>query len=153
MHPLYEIVLRDLSTDIAQMVEFVQAECAARASGEEVNDAIYARYDRGLPRADSVRMNHALSNAAIVLLALLEGEGDFGRTVGISVLAGLDTDCNGATAGSIVGCALGTAGIPAAWTEPFHDTIRTELKGLPQVKISDLAGRSYEIARPQVRLG
>jgi ADP-ribosylglycohydrolase len=86
-------------------------------------------------------------------MALLKGDGDFGRTLGIAVMAGMDTDCNGATAGSIMGCALGTGGIPADWTEPFHDTIRTQLKDLPQLKISELATRLYQVARTHTRRG
>jgi ADP-ribosylglycohydrolase len=137
----------------AEMIQFVKAECAASASWEQVNEAIYAHYDRGLLRPETVRTNHALPNAAIVLMALLKGDGDFGRTLGIAVMAGMDTDCNGATAGSIMGCALGTGGIPADWTEPFHDTIRTQLKDLPQLKISELATRLYQVARTHTRRG
>jgi len=137
----------------AEMIQFVKAECAASARWEQVNEAIYARYDRGLLRPETVRINHALPNAAIVLMALLKGDGDFGRTLGIAVMAGMDTDCNGATAGSIMGCALGTRGIPADWTDPFHDTIRTQLKDLPQLRISDLATRLYQVARTHARRG
>jgi ADP-ribosylglycohydrolase len=135
----------------AEMVQFVKQECAARASWEEVNEAIYARYDRGLPRPDTLRINHSLPNAAIVLMALLKGDGDFGKTLGIAVMAGMDTDCNGATAGSIMGCALGTRGIPADWTDPFRDTIRTQLKDLPEVKISELATRLHQVTRANAR--
>jgi ADP-ribosylglycohydrolase len=92
-------------------------------------------------------MNHSLINAAIVIMALIKGQGDFTRTVGISVMAGRDTDCNGATAGSIMGCALGRRGIPAHWSEPLHDTVRTELAAMPAPSISDLARRTWEIAR------
>ncbi len=40
-----------------------------------------------------------------------------------------------------MGCALGTAGIPAHWTEPFHDTIRSHVKDMAQVRISEMAAR------------
>ena len=126
----------------AEMLQFVKAECATQHSWEGVNEAIYARYP-----AEARVMNHSLPNAAIVVMALLEGDGDFGKTVGISVMAGLDTDCNGATAGSIMGCALGTQGIPARWTDPFNDRIRTELKGLSELRISEMAERMYRVAR------
>jgi len=91
--------------------------------------------------------NHSLPNAAIVVMALLKGDGDFSKTIGLAVMAGLDTDCNGATAGSIMGCALGTQGIPAHWTNPFNDRIRTHLKGLSEVRISEMAERMYRVAR------
>jgi ADP-ribosylglycohydrolase len=125
----------------AEMLQFVKAECASQHSWEGVAEAIYGRY----PMATRV-MNHSLPNAAIVVMALLKGGGDFTDTIGLAVSAGLDTDCNGATAGSVIGCALGTKGIPAHWTDPFHDRIRTCLKGLPEVSISDMAERMHRIA-------
>jgi len=125
----------------SEMIGFVRAECAGRDSSEEVNEAIYGRY-----QAETRIVNHSLPNAAIVIMALLKGEGDFGRTIGIAVMSGLDTDCNGATAGSIMGCALGTGGIPASWTDPFHDRITTHLKGLSEIAISDLARRMHQLA-------
>ena len=135
----------------AEMIRFVQDQCAGRDDWERVNAAIYERYDRGYKRPDTLRVNHCLPNAAIVLMGLLTGRGDFSRTVGITVMAGMDTDCNGATAGSILGCALGTAGIPQRWTDPLHDTVRTLLKGMPTLRISDLAGRMFEAARKNAR--
>jgi ADP-ribosylglycohydrolase len=125
----------------AEMLQCVKAECASQHSWEGVAEAIYGRY----PMATRV-MNHSLPNAAIVVMALLKGGGDFTDTIGLAVSAGLDTDCNGATAGSVMGCALGTKGIPAHWTDPFHDRIRTCLKGLPEVSISDMAERMHRIA-------
>jgi len=141
----------------AEMVRFVKAECRRRESWQDVNEAIYARYDRGNRRPETVRMNHCLPNAAIVIMALLTGGGEFTRTVGITVMAGMDTDCNGATAGSIMGCALGAGGgpggIPARWTDPFNDTIRCQLKDLPRLRISELAARMHAVARSNVRHG
>jgi ADP-ribosylglycohydrolase len=127
----------------AEMLRLVKAECAEQASWESVNEAIRDRY-----ATETRFVNHSLPNAAIVVMALLRGEGDFSRTVGIAVMAGLDTDCNGATAGSIMGCALGTRGIPPHWTDPFHDRIRTHLKGLSELSISELAQRMHRVARP-----
>ncbi|MCJ7751654.1 MAG: ADP-ribosylglycohydrolase family protein [Armatimonadetes bacterium] len=126
----------------AEMLQFVKAKCAAQDSWEGVNEAIYGRYP-----VETRVVNHSLPNAAIVVMALLKGDGDFGKTIGISVMAGMDTDCNGATAGSIMGCALGTQGIPAHWTDPFNDRIRTHLKGLSELSITEMAERMYRVAR------
>ena len=126
----------------AEMLALVESECAKHTSWEEVNDEIYSRY-----RQETRIVNHSLPNAAIVVMALLKGEGDFSKTIGISVMAGLDTDCNGATAGSTMGCALGTTGIPARWTDPFNDRIRTHLKGLSELRISEMAARMHRVAR------
>ncbi len=124
-----------------EMLRLTKADCTAHESWEDVNAAIYGRY-----ASETRIVNHSLPNAAIVVMALLKGEGDFSRTIGIAVMAGLDTDCNGATAGSIMGCALGTRGIPTHWTDPFHDRIRTHLKGLAELSISEMAQRMHRVA-------
>lgn len=54
-------------------------------------------------------------NAAYVVLGLLYGRGDFGRTVDIATRAGQDSDCNPATAAGILGTAFGYSGIPEEW--------------------------------------
>lgn len=46
---------------------------------------------------------HTLPNAMIVAVALLYGEGDFTKSIGLAVGAGYATDCNGATVGSLGG--------------------------------------------------
>lgn len=125
----------------AEMLGFVRERCANDSDWEAVNGALHARYPE-----EAQSFNHAIPNAGIVVIALLSGGNDFTQTVGISVMAGLDTDCNGATAGSIMGAALGTAGIPGHWTEPFNDTIASHVRDHQSVTISSLAARMYEIA-------
>ncbi len=56
-------------------------------------------------------------NAAYVVIGLLYGEGDFGKTVEISTRCGQDSDCNPASAGGILGTMLGYAQIPAYWKQ------------------------------------
>ena len=92
-------------------------------------------YDKGLSLADArnaiVRQNEDLgwfqapANVAFTVLGLLYGEGDFGRTVCAAVNCGDDTDCTGATAGSVMGIILGRSGIPKEWIEPIGESIRT----------------------------
>ena len=81
-------------------------------------------------------------------MALLWGEGDFSRTVGLAVQAGLDTDCNGATAGSVAGVMLGARAIPSHWVDPLNDRIDTVVAGEHDLTISGLARR---MAAVQVR--
>lgn len=59
----------------------------------------------------------ALINSAYILIGLLYGEGDFGRTLDISTRCGQDSDCNPASAGGILGCMLGYSHIPEEWTK------------------------------------
>jgi hypothetical protein len=54
-------------------------------------------------------------NCAWVLLGLLYGDGDFGKTLSVSARAGDDSDCNPASAGGILGTLLGYKNIPDFW--------------------------------------
>ncbi|HUS59289.1 MAG TPA: ADP-ribosylglycohydrolase family protein [Planctomycetota bacterium] len=92
-------------------------------------------------------MVHTINNAAIVLLALLYGEMDFTKTIGIAVMCGLDTDCNGATAGSICGAMLGAKEIPSNWTWPLNDTLLSTVSGFGENRISDLVKRTKRLWR------
>ena len=76
----------------------------------------------------------------IVAMALLYGQGDFGRSVCLAVQAAFDTDCNGATVGSIVGMSRGD--VPEEWTAPFVKGLRTSLDGYPRVTVDELATRT-----------
>ena len=80
---------------------------------------------------------HVISNAMVVVASILYGEGDYGKSICMSVETGFDTDCNGATVGSILGMANGIESIPECWTKPINDTLQTCVFGVGTVKISD----------------
>jgi len=107
-------------------------------SAEEAADGILEQYG-------SYHRVHTINNAAIVAMALLWGEKDFSRTIGLAVQAGLDTDCNGATAGSVVGAVVGASGIPAHWIEPFGDRVATVVAFQDDLTISGLVRRTREL--------
>ncbi|MBS7609051.1 ADP-ribosylglycohydrolase family protein [Candidatus Bathyarchaeota archaeon] len=90
---------------------------------------------------------HVINNAALVLMGLLYGKGDFEKTITISVMGGLDTDCNGATAGSILGIMLGAKGLPSKWTMPLRDVVHSEMAGFEGSRISNLARRTLIVAK------
>ncbi len=75
---------------------------------------------------------------------LLYGEGDYSKSICMAVQAGFDTDCNGATVGSILGITNGIDGIDKKWIEPFNDTLQTTLFGYDMVKISEMAKKTLE---------
>jgi len=85
---------------------------------------------------------HTNNNLAIVLIALLFGWPDFEKVLTISVMQGLDTDCNGATAGSIIGAALGARALPEKWTAPLGGKLETSVAGFPLMEIGELARRT-----------
>ncbi len=88
---------------------------------------------------------HVLPNLAYVLIALLWGEGDFRKTVSIAVMCGKDTDCNGATAGSILGMMLGEKGIPMDMTEPLNNKVKSAVFGFCETRISELAELTIDL--------
>ena len=90
---------------------------------------------------------HVINNECIVTAALLWGERDFTKTLYYAVLAGLDTDCNGATCGSIIGTMLGIKEIPWKWIRPLNDRLATALSGINEQKISLLAKRTILLAK------
>lgn len=87
-------------------------------------------------------MVHTINNACAVALALVHGRGDFSRTVTIAVMCGWDTDCNGASAGSIIGAMLGASALPREWVEPLQDRLESAVHGFAVCRISELATRT-----------
>ena len=86
----------------------------------------------------------------IVTAALLYGNGDYGKSICMAVETGFDTDCNGATVGSILGMANGIESIPEYWTKPVNDTLHTTIFGIGTVKISDMAKKTLKHVNSQV---
>jgi ADP-ribosylglycohydrolase len=89
---------------------------------------------------------HTVPNAAVLTAGLLYGDGDFTRTIALTVRGGLDTDSNGATAGSVAGVLTGAAAIPDQWKDPLEDTVRSAVFGFDGVRISALAERTLRLA-------
>ncbi len=87
---------------------------------------------------------HTNNNAALVAAALIHSKGDFERGITTAVLGGWDTDCNGATVGSILGASIGASALPASWIEPLNDTFYADMTGFDPVSISSCAERSYQ---------
>jgi ADP-ribosylglycohydrolase len=67
----------------------------------------------------------APANIGYVIVGLLYGEGDFGKSVCIATNCGDDTDCTAGTVGALLGIILGRSGIPAEWIEPIGESIQT----------------------------
>jgi ADP-ribosylglycohydrolase len=86
---------------------------------------------------------HTIANAQIVAMALLYSEGDYTKAITRAVSTCFDTDCNGATVGSIMGMLLGAKALPAQWTEVMNDRIYTDLHGYQDTQISTLAAEMF----------
>ena len=87
---------------------------------------------------------HVISNAMIVTAALLYGEGDFGKSICMAVQTAFDTDCNGATVGSILGMRGGIDCIDDYWKKPINNKIHTSIFGVGTVNIEDAVDKTME---------
>ena len=68
----------------------------------------------------------AASNIAYAVIGLLYGEGDFLQSLILAINCGDDTDCTGATVGSVLGIMGGTASIPDELKDYIGDRIITK---------------------------
>ena len=114
-------------------ITFVLNGFESGVSQEDCFKAIHKKYDEHTEHG----WCHTISNAMIVVAALLYGNGDYANSICIAVETGFDTDCNGATVGSILGMANGIKSIPEYWKKPINDTLHTSIFGVNTVKISD----------------
>jgi len=80
----------------------------------------YFRYKKGSYEAP-VSVVSSLNNGLAGIMALLYGEGDFMKTVGIAVSAGYDCDNQAATCAAVVAVMHGTECLPADMVESFND--------------------------------
>lgn len=94
-------------------------------------------YDKGFPMNECRRKIYAtyndedqyywcytIPNAMIVTMSLLYAD-SYTTAIGMAVESGFDTDCNGATVGSIWGMLYGASAIGAEWWEPLHNGIES----------------------------
>jgi ADP-ribosylglycohydrolase len=100
----------------------------------------------------------SLINGLFGIMAVLYGDGDFIRTTGIAVSAGMDCDNQAATCAGLIGVIKGASAIPSrltlglsdkpSWKTPFNDTyINFTRDDLPvYTKISDIVNRILKIA-------
>ena len=102
---------------------------------QEVIERIHRRWNE----ANKHHWCHTVANAQIVAAALLYGEGSLEKTLSFAVLTGFDTDCNGATAASVLGVMLGAKALPPQWIAPLNDTLYSGVDGFNRNRISDLA--------------
>lgn len=127
----------------SRLYEAVMEVISAFRSGVTQKDCfamIHNRYDE----RSGHDWCHTISNAMIVAAALLYGKGDYGRSICMAVETGFDTDCNGATVGSVLGMANGLGSIPECWICPIGDTLHTTIFGLHCVKISERVDMTME---------
>jgi transcriptional regulator with XRE-family HTH domain/ADP-ribosylglycohydrolase len=103
-------------------------------------------YDRLFLKYGTYHPAHTINNTIWCLLALLYGNNNLTRSLGIVITCGMDTDCNSANIGSVLGVLNGGSSIPQHWSAPLEDTLYTAVSQFGKLSISDLARRTAIIA-------
>ncbi|WP_162562322.1 ADP-ribosylglycohydrolase family protein [Salinigranum rubrum] len=129
----------------AAAVETVLSWCDAGIAYETALARVHDAWDD----ADFYEGYHVLPNAQVVaaVLAWESASGpDLSRALARAVRAGFDTDCNAATVGSVLGCALGRDVVASTWTDRFEEGVPTALAGRPCPTIDWLATETAAVA-------
>ena len=88
---------------------------------------------------------HVICNASLVVLSLLYCHDDFDKALSLAVSSGYDTDCNGATVGSILGLKNGFSKIPSKWVGKLNGLIKTDIKNKELIKIDDFVSETIDL--------
>ena len=134
-----------------------------RDTRDEIHDKYYA-YKKGDYEAP-VSVVSSLANGLTGIMAVLYGEGDYLKTVGIATSAGYDCDNQAATTGGLIGVLTGLSGMGDAaleqtldlpawgrWTKPFNDQYvnisRDEIR--LRTPISEIVRRIAAVAKTAI---
>ena len=124
-------VIRDLRALIRIGLSAIPDNCrvarSVRLVCQAFDDGVDWKTARNLLVEDSADLGwfQAPANVAFVLLGMLYGGGDFKRSMILAIDCGDDTDCTGATLGSLFGILYGMEGIPEDWSRHIGDRIET----------------------------
>lgn len=137
--------------------------CAENSDWKETRKLIHENYYTNI---DGFEVPYPVAGAIINglsgIMALLYGDGDFTKTVGIAVTAGYDCDNQAATVGGLLGVINGVNSIPdmftkelpigEKWEVPFNNTyIKYSRDNLPNYnKISDIVDRLAVLAEKAI---
>lgn len=113
------------------VVNFALSQCKKYDDWEKVLEICLEEFKE-------YNLTHAYPNAAIEVVALWFGEGNFDKTMLIGARAGLDVDCNTAQIGNIVGVLNGKNGIGGKWINPIGKDIKTYVRGLEELSIDEI---------------
>ena len=140
----------DLNKAIAVALGRIAPDCRIAASVRKAQELYRSKVEFTAARQAIVELNsdtgffQAPQNIGFVVLALLYGEGDFGRSICIAVESAFDTDCNGATVGSVLGMRGGIDCIDEYWRKPVNGKIHTSIFGVGTVDIEKAVDKTLE---------
>ncbi len=131
-------------SDIARMIADVRNWHAGEPDWRKTREKIAGKY--GYDKF--VGPCHMVPNHALIIHALLYGEGDFTKSQIIVNTAGWDTDCNAANVGCILGIRGGLAAIEGTydWRGPIADRLYLSTADGSRA-ITDALTESYRIVK------
>jgi ADP-ribosylglycohydrolase len=145
-------VEKDPEKLIAIGLSYIPENCRVARSVKIVLDGYHNKLDwktvreQVLKDSEDLGWFQAPGNVAFTVLGWLYGGGDFKKSILIAVSCGDDTDCTGATLGSILGITGGYGNIPKDWIAYVGDDIisiaidRGSISNLPPT-CTELANR------------
>lgn len=136
---------------LALALDFLPADSGAAAAvqrgfelkGNAQGDAEIRRHYDGLSPV------HTNNNLALVVWALYSHLDDYAAAIGDVVMAGLDTDCNGATVGAL--WALQGGEVPARWSAPWQGRVGISLAGFDELDLEELVARTVRVTEALAR--
>ena len=134
------VELTPADSQYGSVVRFALAACRGSAGWREAWEPCEKRFER-------YNWVHSFPNAAIEVIALWFGNGDFTGTLEICGRCGRDVDCNAAQVMTVWGIANGPEKVPDDWAAPIGDRLDTYVRGCTELSIKKLAERTANVAR------
>lgn len=127
-------------SEYRSVIDFALNECLTNDDPEVSVDNILKKYRE-------YNWIHAYPNAAIEVVSLWYGNGDFDKTMEICANAGYDADCNAAQIATVLGIQNGIRSIKDKWLSAIGDRLDTYIRGHKVMSIKDLAKMTAETGR------
>ena len=124
---------------LAEAVQDTLAWCRESSDWEQVWEKIHEKYGH-------YSRVHTINNAALVVMGLCFGANDYEKGIVVTVRGGWDTDCTGATVGSVLGAKFGAEALPEKWIGVLNDRLMSCVRDCNDNRISELAERTHRVA-------
>lgn len=110
-------------------------------SYEKLEKMIYQKYDPD----QSFDWCYVNPNTMICVAAVLCYEKSFGEAIAHAVTTGFDTDCNGATVGSILGMRGGFGAIEEKWLKDLEPVLHSSISGYEKIELEEAVARTMKL--------
>lgn len=128
---------------IAEDINIILKKYQEKKSYKSVILYIHEKYNQ----KDPFEWCYVNPNTMIVVASILWFSNHFSKAIIQTVLAGFDTDCNGATVGSILGMLNGFGCIEANWLEEMEPILNTSIHRYKKIHLDEIVDRTVAIAK------